>query len=521
MKFKSLVLLVALSFCITLNAQQFIIGTYNLRYDNPKDSGNLWIDRAPVIASLIRFHDFDIFGTQEGYKNQLDDIINALPQYAYYGRGRDDGKDKGEHSAIFYKKDDFNLLDKGDFWLSQTPDQPSLGWDATCCNRICSWVYFQHKKSGSKFYFFNVHYDHQGMQARWESSKLILQRIKNIAGNEPVIFTGDFNGSHKSEWYQAIANSGWLHDTYRQVKYPYANNASHNGFGSTKDSNDIIDHIFITKDFSAHKWGLLTDTYHGKNPSDHFPVLTEIIFTPHRIYTSSNAHAHNDYIHPVPFYTAYNAGFGSIEADVFLRDNNQLYVAHNEKDIDRTKTLQSLYLDPLKQILLKNKGDVYADPSKKLILLIDLKTTAEPTLLALLEILKQYKTLTGCSTLKIVITGNQPDVTALTSYPAYIYFDGNLNKTYSAEAIKKIGMFSDNLQNYTSWNGNDPLPVDDKNRIETAVAKAHQLNKPIRFWGAPDSQTAWEQLMNMDVDFLNTDKISEITDFLNKRSAKR
>ncbi|MEO7294392.1 MAG: endonuclease/exonuclease/phosphatase family protein [Ginsengibacter sp.] len=277
MKFKKIIFSIGAVLCFYFSdAQKLTIGTYNLRYDNPKDTGNLWVNRAPVIAALIRFHDFDIFGTQEGYKNQLDDIINALPQYIYQGVGRNDGKDGGEHSAIFYKKGDFKLLRKGDFWLSQTPDKPGLGWDATCCNRICSWVYLQQKKSRKKFFVFNAHYDHQGVQARRESSKLILQKIKDIAGNEPVIFTGDLNGSHKSEPYLTIANSDILKDTYTQVQYPYANNASHNGFGATKDSNDIIDHIFITHHFSVGKWGLLTDTYHGKNPSDHFPVLAEI-----------------------------------------------------------------------------------------------------------------------------------------------------------------------------------------------------------------------------------------------------
>ena len=262
----------------SVNAQKMIIGSYNLRYDNKNDSinGNGWQQRAPVIAALIRFHDFDIFGTQEGLLHQLNDINTALPQYDRYGRGRDDGIDKGEHSAIFYKKDKFKLLNKGDFWLSQTPDTPSLGWDARCCNRICSWVYLQNKKTGKKFYFFNVHYDHQGVIARKESSKLILQRIKKIARKEPVIFTGDFNGSVSTEWYKSIANSGILKDTYDEVKYPYANNASFNGFGTTKESKDIIDHVFVTNNFKVLKWGLLTDTYNGKFPSDHFPVLVEI-----------------------------------------------------------------------------------------------------------------------------------------------------------------------------------------------------------------------------------------------------
>ena len=259
-------------------AQDMKVASYNIRYDNKNDSlnGNGWAQRSPVITALIRFHDFDIFGTQEGLKHQLDDISNALPQYARYGRGRDDGIDKGEHSAIFYKKDEFTLLSKGDFWLSETPDKPSLGWDATCCNRICSWVQLQHKKSGKKFFFFNVHYDHQGVIARKESSKLILKKIKEIAGKSPVIFTGDFNGSTSTEWYQTIANSGMLKDTYNEVKFPYANNASFNAFGRARQSNDIIDHIFVTDQFKVIKWGLLTDTYHGKFPSDHFPVMVEL-----------------------------------------------------------------------------------------------------------------------------------------------------------------------------------------------------------------------------------------------------
>ena len=153
MKCKKFIFSIAAVFLIYFTeAQNLTIATYNIRYDNPKDSGNLWVNRAPVVAALIRFHDFDIFGTQEGYKNQLDDIISALPQYTYYGVGRNDGKEQGERSSIFFKKDEFKLLGKGDFWLSQTPDKPGLGWDATCCNRICSWVYLQHTKSKKKFY---------------------------------------------------------------------------------------------------------------------------------------------------------------------------------------------------------------------------------------------------------------------------------------------------------------------------------------------------------------------------------
>ncbi|WP_174238625.1 endonuclease/exonuclease/phosphatase family protein [Pedobacter sp. L105] len=271
----SITTLLILLFCLRIFAQQMIIGTYNLRFDNKADTGNLWVQRAPVIASLIRFHQYDIFGTQEGYLNQLNDLSSALPEYARYGIGRDDGKDGGEHSAIFYRKDKFKLLKKGDFWLSETPDKPGLGWDVTCCNRICSWVYLQDQKSGRKFYYFNAHYDYQG-NARLESSKLILRKIKEIAGTEPAVFTGDLNGEHETEWYRLLAKSGFLRDTYNLVKHPYANNTSFNGFGKEVSGSGIIDHVFVTKDFTASRWGILTDTYHGKYPSDHCPILTEV-----------------------------------------------------------------------------------------------------------------------------------------------------------------------------------------------------------------------------------------------------
>lgn len=264
-----------------IQAQTIKVATYNMRNDNNSEDsthGNGWKQRYPVISALIQFHDFDIFGTQELLYHQILDLSKNLPAYDFYGIGRDDGKQAGEFSEIFYKKDKFRLLAHGDFWLSETPEKPGLGWDATCCNRICSWVWLQDKKSKKKFYVFNAHYDYQKDLARNESSKLILKEIKRIAGTQPVIFMGDMNGSNETQWYKTIANSGILKDTYKEASNPYANNGSFNGFGKTVKSNEVIDHIFVTSQFKVQKWGILTDTYHGKYPSDHFPVVAVINF---------------------------------------------------------------------------------------------------------------------------------------------------------------------------------------------------------------------------------------------------
>lgn len=260
-----------------LNAQEMKVATYNIRLYTKGDVGNLWEQRRQPVTALIRYHDFDIFGTQEGMANQLNDISEALPQYTRYGKGRDDGSDKGEHSAIFFKKDKFQLLSSGDFWLSETPDKPGLGWDATCCNRICSWVYLKDKKTKKKFFFFSVHFDHQGKIARVESAKLMIRKVKEIAKDQPVIVVGDFNGNRNSEWYQSLANCGVLRDSYKDVQYPYENNSSFNAFKPDFKGDDVIDHIFISKQWTAKKWGILTDTYFGKFPSDHFPVEAVLI----------------------------------------------------------------------------------------------------------------------------------------------------------------------------------------------------------------------------------------------------
>lgn len=265
------------SFVCCVCGQRYKIATFNIRYDNRNDSGNLWVDRKPIVASLVKFHDFDIVGTQEVLKNQLDDLSGLLKGYQKTGVGRDDGKDKGEHEAIFFKKDKFILLQHGDFWLSETPEKPGPGWDARL-NRICTWALLQDKQSRKRFYVFNVHFDHQGIQARKESSNLMLTKIKSIAGNNPVVLTGDFNGDHQSEWYLTLANSGLLRDALKDVAQPYFNNGSFNSFGKSLAHHSVIDHIFISKDFTATKWGVLTDSYQGKFPSDHFPVVAEVSF---------------------------------------------------------------------------------------------------------------------------------------------------------------------------------------------------------------------------------------------------
>lgn len=278
----------------------FNVATYNLRQLNKGDdaAGNGWSRRFPVIADLVRFHDFDIFGTQEGFKSQLDSLDKVLPGYSYIGVGRDDGKEQGEHSAIFYRTDVFDMLDNGNFWLSETPDRPGLGWDAACV-RICTWGHFRHKASGKEFLMFNLHMDHVGTTARIESAKLIKKKILELGSELPAFLTGDFNVDQNSDSYRTVLECGLL-DSHDIAGLVYETNGTFNGYHTDGFSDQRIDHIFVSPAVKVIKYGILTDTYRtpevdtesfnpanapaevtvgnyrARTPSDHFPVRATV-----------------------------------------------------------------------------------------------------------------------------------------------------------------------------------------------------------------------------------------------------
>lgn len=256
-------------------AQSFTVATYNIRFDNPNDSLDLWKTRSSALTDLVQFHNFDIFGTQEALKNQLIDIKTKLPQYDYIGVGRTDGKEDGEFAAIFYKPNQFKLVQQGNFWLSTITDRPNVGWDAAY-PRICTWGKFTEKASGLTFFVFNVHFDHKGVQARQESAKLILAKVKELAGKTPAILTGDFNVDETNESYLLLKNSGILKDAFEIAEVKLAPNGTFNEFNVNSKPVGRIDHIFLTKEFEVQRYGILTNTYNGRFPSDHFPVMIKI-----------------------------------------------------------------------------------------------------------------------------------------------------------------------------------------------------------------------------------------------------
>jgi len=247
-------------------------------------------------------------------------------------------------------------------------------------------------------------------------------------------------------------------------------------------------------------------------------ILTTRSFSQPTSYSVANAHSHNDYEQPVPLYTAYHEGFGSIEADIFWH-NGELLVAHNKEELPLHRTLEELYLKPLQAFIEKNNGHIYADSARRLQLMIDIKTDSVTTLNKLVALLQKYPVLTQCSTLQIAISGNRPEVSTYTSYPSFIYFDGELNKEYPADVLSRIVMMSGELKKYTEWNGKGIIPAPQWSALQQVVKRAHALKKTVRFWGAPDFTNAWYQLIRLQVDYINTDSIKALSNFLRKLPA--
>ncbi len=256
--------------------QHFNVASFNIRLRAKVDGENMWDLRKHAVSDQIRFHEFDIFGVQEAFKEQLDDLATDLPEYAHIGVGRDDGAEKGEYSAILYRIDRFKLLKQGTFWLSGTDtEKPNKGWDAAL-PRICTWGIFQDKRNGKKFIMMNTHFDHVGVQARVESAKLMMAKAREMAKGLPLIITGDFNVDEHNPAYFILANSEIVKDVYNLATIKYEPNSTFNAWGKDIKPKGRIDHIFVSKPFTVRKYGVLTDTYMGKFTSDHFPVMAEL-----------------------------------------------------------------------------------------------------------------------------------------------------------------------------------------------------------------------------------------------------
>lgn len=263
----------------------FRVMSFNIRLPNQGDGIHYWDHRRPLVASTIRYHEADIIGVQEAFRRQLDEMMTDMPEYAWFGVCRTDGSvhpnPDSEFSAILYRKDRFERLDGNTFWLSETPDESgSKGWDAAY-PRIVTWAKFRDVKSGKRFFYFNTHFDHLGERAREESAKILLRKMHEIAHEEPVILSGDFNSTDTSKPYLLLTDK---QSTYGMTDAMFASKSPHHGpMGSFSGSfmlpgvgNNRIDFIFFRNNITVFKHAILSDSWDGRLPSDHLPVLAEV-----------------------------------------------------------------------------------------------------------------------------------------------------------------------------------------------------------------------------------------------------
>lgn len=275
---KTILLTFLLFFAIISSAQNLKLMTYNIRYDNPNDGENAWPNRKEYLFSQLAFYEPDVLGIQEALPHQVTEMASALSSDNYVGTARD-GIGKGESSNIFYKKERFELLQHNTFWLSETPEKISKGWDAVL-NRVCTYVLLKDKKSKKTFWVFNTHLDHMGELARTNSIQLILSRIKTLnTKNYPVFFMGDFNSEPTEERIINLKKEMMDSKDVSEEK-PFGPIGTFNAFQHNQPVIKRIDYIFISKksDLKVVKYAIISDSNDLKYPSDHLPVYAEIRF---------------------------------------------------------------------------------------------------------------------------------------------------------------------------------------------------------------------------------------------------
>jgi endonuclease/exonuclease/phosphatase family metal-dependent hydrolase len=248
--------------------------SYNIRMDTKADGVNEWSNRSKKVASLIQKYDPDLLGVQEALHNQMIDLQKELPAYAFVGVGRDDGKEKGEYSAIFYKREKFEVVKQNTVWLSETPDVPgSKSWDAAI-TRIFTFAIFKHKDSEKSFIHLNTHFDHIGKQARLSSAIFIkgfVQGLNNNGEELPIIVSGDFNSQPTEEPYQTMIDgkTGVLHDS----RPADSTTGTGCGFEVNLKACNTIDYIFHSPEWKAESYRVIQDNNGKYYPSDHLPVF--------------------------------------------------------------------------------------------------------------------------------------------------------------------------------------------------------------------------------------------------------
>ena len=249
--------------------------SYNIRYGSAEDGTNSWKYRWPATVEMLNEVKPDVFGVQEALDFQVEFISEMVRDYKGYGVGREDGKHDGEHMAIFWNKKTVKMIKSGTFWLSETPEKPSMGWDAACY-RTATWALMKDKKTGKKFYFVNTHLDHEGREAQKNGLKLIVDRIASInPEGYPMVLTGDFNITPDNP---GLVDLDKIMTSTRKIAKKTDNKGTFNGW-RTDRPGPVIDYIYMSGFSSVPVYETITKKYADKPfISDHNPIMSVLVF---------------------------------------------------------------------------------------------------------------------------------------------------------------------------------------------------------------------------------------------------
>lgn len=249
--------------------------SYNIRMGAAKDGTNSWEFRYPATALMIEDQKPDVFGLQEAFSYQVRFIAENFKDYDNVGVGRDNGKDKGEFMSIFWNKKTVKMIKWGTFWLSETPEKPSMGWDAAC-KRTATWALMKDKRTGKMFYFVNTHLDHKGKEAQRKGLELIVSRIDEINPKGfPMVLTGDFNIKPDNTALKGLEERM---QSARKIAPKTDNAATFNNWGKAK-ADMVIDYIYVSGFSACPEYHTINEKYGDwKYISDHYPIYAKLIF---------------------------------------------------------------------------------------------------------------------------------------------------------------------------------------------------------------------------------------------------
>lgn len=263
-----------LLFTATLASAELRLATFNIRMGGADQGDRAWPERKELVAETIRKINPELLGIQEAFNYQIKDLLKALPDYTSIGVGRDDGKDGGEFSPIFYRKTDFEVLDSGTFWLSETPQKPgSMSWQ-TACTRVCTWAKLKRKSTDDHLVLFNTHWDHRSQEARINSADLMLKWVNKYPESQ-VILMGDFNATETNPAILKLTAAGFT-NCYLSLHQAEEHRGTHHPWNGKGSPAGTIDHIFVSPKPKIQKAWIERHHNGPQWPSDHFPVTAVI-----------------------------------------------------------------------------------------------------------------------------------------------------------------------------------------------------------------------------------------------------